>query len=309
MDPIAAYEALWQAHDPIQEWKLGFWRAYDNRDLKELEYHLKNAPPMNQVPADTERNVTMFHTVCSETFWDRSKEGPKILQLLHRFGSQSLNQPFGPDQRLSLHAASYNGQIKILQTLIQLGADITLPNQNGSLPIHDAIAGNQVATVKFWLQLVPTALQEPIQFYPSLFHLACNDGDMTKEMLIFLTHHLKICPSAWINIPDPHGETPIYAVIREKNYRGIRNLIRFGADVDFKFSPDTQSPAEYSLMLADPQNLHLRLPMHLVDLVLACSSAEWTLSLPSLPAEKRLQIRTQVYFDSSLVSRLLMWIE
>lgn len=121
----------------------------------------------------------------------------------------------------ALHYAAFRGNVKIIEKLIENGAELTIRNNNGLNVMHMAAQGDQPNALVYFKEKYDMKINSLDHVMSTPLHWACYMG--SESAVDYL-----ISWKADINIKDKDGFTPLHlAVMTGKNsYIKIFNLIR-----------------------------------------------------------------------------------
>lgn len=155
-----------------------------------------------------------------------------------------INNPKVDEHPLKI--ALNNNQLEIASALIDGGADVTIPMDNG-LPVY------------FWFAVhgKDSLLQRAVKKNPHL-DLNYRLEDTGLSLLHYAAEHssfdtikLLIDQGAILEFRDKKGRTPLSRVISRKNYAKAKFLIENGADVNYKGYSDANIYIELAYYWAD----------------------------------------------------------
>ncbi len=142
------------------------------------------------------------------TFFDNTKE--------------KIDAKSGPEGRTALHYAIEEGNLEIVEILIQDGASIDISDNQGYTALHLAVLNNRISIIEF---LIASQLQVNSQFLDAAesdgwtaLHHAINEGNL--EIVKILVN-----AGAKINIPDNEGNTPLHLAAFNNRIEIIEFLI------------------------------------------------------------------------------------
>ena len=123
----------------------------------------------------------------------------------------------------ALHYASFNGNIKILKYLIELGADLDISNNRGRNVLHFAAQGNQPASLIFFKEKYKLNLDSFDDCGARPLHWACySNAFQAAEFLM-----------SWevdVNIRDNEGNTPLHLCVINNDKKLVKLLQQHRGD-------------------------------------------------------------------------------
>jgi ankyrin repeat protein len=124
----------------------------------------------------------------------------------------------------ALHLAILNHHVKLVEFLLNQGADIHSYDANNVMPLGMAAESGDVAMMEFLLSRGANA-----QKSRALFHAAaCRHSSEPLRLLIQRGED--------INMPDPLGYTPLFPAISVYSLENVKLLVEHGADMKM-YSP------------------------------------------------------------------------
>ncbi|XP_074657628.1 transient receptor potential cation channel subfamily A member 1-like [Tubulanus polymorphus] len=198
----------------------------------------------------------------------------QICQMILDNGSQALNKQ-DKNGRSPLYLATSRGHTDVVEYLILLGADISLPNKEEKSPLY-------VAAYFGHLEIVASLLSAGVDINQSDSH--------NKTALYVATYHgrtdivnLLIKNQASVNRCDKNGKSPLYIAVLHGNLQIAEALIRGGANVNW---PDKDGLVPLHMAVKFPK---LDIPMVKLLLSAGCdplnlySFTQWLLANNIIP--------------------------
>ncbi|KAL4461578.1 hypothetical protein ABPG74_016202 [Tetrahymena malaccensis] len=136
----------------------------------------------------------------------------------------------------ALHFASYRGDLKIINFLINNGADIHAKNSKGLNSIHIAAQGDQPISIRYFSKLGLNPLDLDYKQGNPL-HWACFLGN--ENAINYLTSYSEID----INQLDSQGLSPLHLAVISGNAKAVKRLLLKGANRNLKDKKD-QTPGQ-----------------------------------------------------------------
>jgi hypothetical protein len=125
----------------------------------------------------------------------------QILNWLERKNDSGFN---------ALHYASFRGNIKIMEKLIELGSDINVTNKNGLNIMHIAAQGNQATSIGFLREILHLDVSSHDAVNSTPLHWASYmNAEYAFNYLIYF--------GADINAKDIDGSTPLHLAVMNGN--------------------------------------------------------------------------------------------
>jgi len=126
--------------------------------------------------------------------------------------------------------AAYRGNILIVRSLIECGADINITSKKGLNVLHMAAQGNNPnLIIYFKMKYNISVLSQDAQGNTPL-HWACYNS--SEEAINFLLSYMT--DKNDINIKNKDGKTPLHISILTEKPSLIKKLIKRGADINIK---------------------------------------------------------------------------
>lgn len=150
-----------------------------------------------------------------------------------------------------LHEASARGSVKVMQVLLDHGADIDLEDKAQQSPLILASALGKDKSVAFLLDKGAHIQTEGPRNHSPLHSATCGGSTSTVQLLLDR--------GADPNRPSQYGHTPLYKAISYKRYEVAALLIKHGADIEamasarltpLRHAIDRNSSEMVSLLLA-----------------------------------------------------------
>ncbi len=134
--------------------------------------------------------------------------------------TQSVNEP-DADSYTPLHIAAMNADEKMIKLLLKHGADPSIQDNTGRLPLHIA------ASYSFELAHLLTGKGELIFVKDdhgiSPLDMAFNHGPKAVSSLL---------GEQFVNTTDSNGNTPVHYAAERGDYKTVDELIEYGADIN-----------------------------------------------------------------------------
>ena len=127
-----------------------------------------------------------------------------------------------------LHYASFVGNIKLINLLIQNGADISIKTNNNFSMIHLAVMGNKITPLYYFNQKYKVDLNTNDSKDNTLLHLATYFN--SKKIFNYLLTVKKIK----VNSKNRDGFTPLHFAVINQNISMIKKLLMKGANSSIK---------------------------------------------------------------------------
>ena len=135
--------------------------------------------------------------------------------------------------------AAYRGNILIIRSLIECGADVNVTSKNGLNVLHMAAQGNNPnIIIYFKIKYNISVLSTDLQGNTPLHWASYNSSE---EAINFLLSYM-----ADINIKNNDGKTPLHIAVFTEKPSLIKKLIKRGADINIK---DKNGKTPYDLAL------------------------------------------------------------
>ena len=135
--------------------------------------------------------------------------------------------------------AAYRGNILIVRSLIECGADINITSKKGLNVLHMAAQGNNPnLIIYFKIKYNISVLSQDAQGNTPL-HWACYNS--SEEAINFLLSYMTDIKD--INIKNKDGKTPLHISVLTEKPSLIKKLIKRGADINIK-DKDGKTPID-----------------------------------------------------------------
>ena len=156
----------------------------------------------------------------------------KILQILKtKFDEPTLKNYINKEDLLGNTAilyASYRGNLRILESLVECGANINIISKKGGLNVlHMAAQGNNPNIIIYFKEKYNFSVNIPDSSGNLPLHWACYNS--SEEAIDFLLSFMDN-----INIQNNDGITPLHIAIFTEKPSLIKKLLKKGADVTIK---------------------------------------------------------------------------
>lgn len=128
------------------------------------------------------------------------------------------------------HACFRDNSIEYIKILLEAGADVTIKNECGVMPIHTLCRGDNIEGIKIFLN-AGVSINETDDSGNTPLHNACYSADH-PDCIRFLLEN-----GANINIKNHdslRNNTPLHIACFVDNLEGIKILLEFGVDVNVK---------------------------------------------------------------------------
>lgn len=139
----------------------------------------------------------------------------------------------------ALHYASFRGNIKIINILIQNGADISLVGIKGSSVMHLAAKGNQPSSLVLFKEKYKQSINILDNAEDTPLHVAAENGcDLALTFLLSW--------NANPNCQNKVGYTPLHLAVINGRVKAIKKLMQKGADPSLKDYKQNKSCVQYA---------------------------------------------------------------
>jgi len=152
---------------------------------------------------------------------DSSKCTKQIVKRLPADGSINI---VDNDQMTAAHWCAFHGHHKHLEILVSAGANLTMSDGEGKLPLHWASANTSPKTVAKLLLAMPDALNAKDNEGRTVLHLAVADGSTSVVQALLDT------PGIAVSDPDQMLRTPLHWAAVLGNAELATTLLAYGAD-------------------------------------------------------------------------------
>ncbi len=157
-------------------------------------------------------------------FWIATQENQIHAMKFLRQRGACIDHKSIRDGRNPLHIAALHGYQEALELLIQYGADLNTPDENGDTALSLAIKFNQYTILKLLLECnVDLEVHTPDEMTP--LHIAASVGnDHCIELLLHIGIH--------IDIKNAHGNTPFHIATLHNRISSMMLLQEHGANIN-----------------------------------------------------------------------------
>ena len=116
-----------------------------------------------------------------------------------------------------LNCSCSNGNLEIIKYLLEKGCDINKPDEDGVVPLIDAINSGRLSVVKFLIQHKADFVYENDNFTPLIEAAACGYIDIVKYLLSL---------GVDVNITNKYNATPLQASLEQKHFHLSQFLLK-----------------------------------------------------------------------------------
>lgn len=142
--------------------------------------------------------------------------------------------------------AAYRGNILIVRSLIECGADVNITSKKGLNVLHMAAQGNNPnLIIYFKVKYNISVLSKDSQGNTPL-HWACYNS--SEESINFLLSYMED-----INIQNNDGKTPLHIALVTEKPSLIKKLIQRGADIKIK-DKDGKTPIDFAIEITGAES-------------------------------------------------------
>jgi len=131
--------------------------------------------------------------------------------------------------RTPLHCAAFNGELNIVNFLLENGADINILDHDGYTPIHKAVWRGKLDCVKRLLECNASVKIASNKGYTPL-HIAVHTNDITAAIILLES-------GDDVNSRDNEGLSLVHKSVQNGNLCMVKTLVEFGAIVNFINDP------------------------------------------------------------------------
>lgn len=131
-----------------------------------------------------------------------------------------------------LYDAVLQGNFKIVEYLLQQGADVNTSNLEKSTPLHDSANKGRVGLVRFLLEKGADANAKDIDNNTPLHEAVAACGVYITNLRYIEIVKLLLSNAAMVNEKNNKGETPLHLASRGNSFEVVKLLVSKGADVN-----------------------------------------------------------------------------
>jgi hypothetical protein len=214
--------------------------------------------------------------------------------------------------RTPAHIAACSGLIRVLKLFGKINPRaFAIQNYEGETPLCHAVSERNYSAAKFILRVAADTVDATNCDGKTPLHVAaarshCFGGGGCDLMIAFLIS----CGSQAINRRDKNGDTPLHSCLKTGccNSKTIITLVRFGADLD-AISNNGDKPMNSAIRYhLNPISLiPFQLGIHLAKIMVALTVGTEKVWGIRCSERKVFEIRCAVYFEQSLVIKLLFY--
>lgn len=178
---------------------------------------------------------------------------PKLINLLLEHGADINARTCNGETALHLAAAA--GNVDVVKQLIYSGFQIDATDTNGSIPLQYAIRNNRRSVILLLTNLpksLTSRVSEGVTSNPSLLHYAVIKND--EEFFNLALKNVNVD----INSRTKDGETPLHFAIIYNRLKLIYELVKRGADINAR-STDGETPLHFAAALGQSHSIEFLL--------------------------------------------------
>ncbi|XP_038602543.1 ankyrin repeat and SOCS box protein 2 [Tachyglossus aculeatus] len=124
-------------------------------------------------------------------------------------------------------AAIKKGDENALTSMIQSGKNLSEPNKDGWLPLHEAAYYGQLGCLKILHRAYPTVIDQRTLQEETALYLAICRGNLDCALSLLQC-------GAEPDISNKSRETPLYKACERKNVEAVRMLVQYNADTNHR---------------------------------------------------------------------------
>ena len=192
----------------------------------------ENDPPLWEIINHKETDQTILHAAAAQTNYHLVME---IMKYLNQHLSKEQLLTFINKKtcqgKVALHYAAFHGDIKIIQLLIDNGADINIKTDTGISVVHYGSQGNQPNTLIYFHLKYSMPVNEPDGAGSTPLHWAAYLG--SEFSLSYLLNYQWNHPIN-INVQDLKGYTPLHLTVFKKEAKIAKRLLQKGASTHIR---------------------------------------------------------------------------
>ena len=216
-------------HSPRLDQDTLQWSVEATRHINMAEPPIEDNNAPNLFPSP--RNGTVRSSIIRFPFLSGSTKGVELgnsaasgnMLLLQKILNEKVNVEFRSDDfKTPLMRAAMNGHIECMKLLKQFGADELAVDAKGRTALHIAVAGNQLAVVKWLLEAYPPPKIDRLRHRSSLFLRA---ADIVKGVRP---------PKNLREVSDAEGSKPLHIAAELDKGGMVKTLVAAGVDIESK---------------------------------------------------------------------------
>lgn len=157
-------------------------------------------------------------------------------------------------ERTEVHKAAYQGQVSVLQSLIQSGASVNIVAVDSITPLHEAAARGQTQCVRLLLDAGAQVPGMHIQFLKKVWDwethgsIQLSGGSTYNTKYCHLKGSLLSGVVLQVDARNVDGSTPLCEACSIGNFECVRLLLEYGAKINPTLTSRTTSPLHEACM-------------------------------------------------------------
>lgn len=215
----------------------------ESGNINEIEEFLKNKINIWDYRDKNNDNSTVLHLSVSKNSYLITKMFIEYCKVLDKYSLQNFINETNNNGITALHYASFTGNIKIIQLLIDKGAILDIKTRKGLNIIHYCAQGNKPNSLMYFyirlkdnynFKFINELIKDGDDEGATPLHWAAysNAEDVMMYLInldIFQNRNQK---QEFIDKMDKNGYTPLHLSVKKKSERLVKRLLQNGASSD-----------------------------------------------------------------------------
>jgi uncharacterized membrane protein YhaH (DUF805 family) len=191
-----------------------------------------HSPPLWELTNPQEKHQTILHAAAAQTNYHLVMQIINYLKQQQQLSKEQItsfiNKPASKGE-VALHYAAFHGDIKLIELLIDNGADVRIKTESGLSVMHYGSQGDQPNTLIYFHLKYSMPVNEPDKGGSTPLHWAAYLG---KELSLSYLLNYRWNTPVNINVQDSSGNTPLHLTVFKREAKVAKRLLQKGASID-----------------------------------------------------------------------------